>query len=360
MTYKRKQLPKYCLHKASGLAYVRIAGDMHYLGKHGSDASRREYDRIIGEFVANGRQAFRHPDEILVESLVVRYLDYTEKEVDYSEGTRSRITYVLRMLNDLYGKQPVSMFGPTALKTFRQQFIDKELSRNTINGYIGIARQLFTWGGGEEIIPADIASALRIVKDLRRGRTTTVDYDEIEPVSDEIVEKTLPHLNQKYQDMARVQRRISGRPQDIFNMRPCDIDQSGEVWVYAPFTYKTQKKDVEKNKSRKLYIGPRAQQILLPYLEHCKDDPEQFVFVNHEGKQFRGGAYADAIASACKRAGVLHWTPNQLRHAGGTEVRNKFGLDHAQIILGHANASTTEIYAKVEAEKAIKVAKEIG
>ena len=117
--------------------------------------------------------------KILVENLVVQYLDYTEKEVDYSEGTRSRITYVLRMLNDLYGKQPVSMFGPTALKTFRQQFIDKELSRNTINGYIGIARQLFTWGGGEEIIPADIASALRIVKDLRRGRTTAVDMTKL-------------------------------------------------------------------------------------------------------------------------------------------------------------------------------------
>ena len=75
MTYKRKQLPKYCLHKGSGQAYVRIAGDMHYLGKHGSDASRREYDRIMGEFIANGRQAFRHPDEITVAGLIVRYRD---------------------------------------------------------------------------------------------------------------------------------------------------------------------------------------------------------------------------------------------------------------------------------------------
>jgi hypothetical protein len=51
--YARKQLPKYCRHKSSGRAYVRIGGKMYYLGKYGSEASRREYDRIIAEFVAN-------------------------------------------------------------------------------------------------------------------------------------------------------------------------------------------------------------------------------------------------------------------------------------------------------------------
>jgi hypothetical protein len=35
---------------------------MYYLGKYGSDSSRREYDRIIAEFVANGRRAFYDPD----------------------------------------------------------------------------------------------------------------------------------------------------------------------------------------------------------------------------------------------------------------------------------------------------------
>jgi len=49
-----------------------------------------------------------------------------------------------------------------------------------------------------------------------------------------------------------------------------------------------------------------------------------------------------------------------LRHSTGTEVRNKFGLDAAQAYLGHANASTTEIYAELDFEKAAKVAREIG
>ena len=67
MPYTKKQLPKYCQHKPTGRAFVRIDGKMFYLGKYGSEASRREYDRIIAEFIANGRQSLRNADEILIE-----------------------------------------------------------------------------------------------------------------------------------------------------------------------------------------------------------------------------------------------------------------------------------------------------
>ena len=45
-----------------------VMQQVYYLGKYGSEASRQEHDRIIGEFIANGRQAFHDPDEILIES----------------------------------------------------------------------------------------------------------------------------------------------------------------------------------------------------------------------------------------------------------------------------------------------------
>jgi hypothetical protein len=133
----RKQLPKYCLHKSSGRAFVRIEGKTYYLGKYGSQASQREYDRIIGEFVANGRQGFYDQDEILVETLIARFLDHVETERNYCERSKLRLRTVLRLLNELYGKQPVSQFGTAALKIIRQKFLDRGLCRNTINGYSG-------------------------------------------------------------------------------------------------------------------------------------------------------------------------------------------------------------------------------
>jgi len=356
MTYTKKQLPKYCKHKSSGRAYVRIGGKMYYLGKHGSQASRREYDRIIAEFLVNGRQTLCDPEEIRVEHLILRFMSHMKTELNYSDGAQTRMTRVFRELNELYGTLPVTKFTPTILKTIRHRQIDGGLCKDTINGYINTIKQVFSWGCEEEIVPAEIAGALRTVRSLQTGRSAAVEYEDVEPVPDDVVEKTLPHLRPAVQDMVRVQRLIGGRPQDVRNMRFCDIDRSGAIWKYAPFTHKTKKL----GKIRELAIGPRAQQILLLHLDRCKDAPDQFIFTQQNGKQYTDRNYIFAVAAACKRAGVPAWTPNQLRHAGGTEVRDKFGLEYAQAVLGHANAKTTEIYAKASFEKAAKVAREIG
>jgi integrase len=356
MIYARKQLPKYCNHRPSGRAYVRIGGKMYYLGKYGSEASRREYDRIIAEFVANGRQARYCPDEILIENLIAQYVHYINAEIDYSQNSRERINRTLRFLNEFYGKQPASAFSPMALKALRQRMLEQELARDTINQYIGIVKQVFYWGCEEEIIPADIAGALRMVRSLQRGRTSAKEHREVKPVDDAIVEKTLKHLKPQIQDMVKVQRLISGRPQDVMNMRPCDIDRSGEIWKYTPFTHKTKKR----GKIRELPIGPKAQQILLRYLDSCKGNQEGFVFTRRNGRQYTSTAYANLVTAACRIAGVPHWSPNQLRDTGGTAVWEKFGLEYAQAVLGHSDAKTTEIYAKASFEKAAKVAREIG
>jgi integrase len=355
MTYNKKQLPKYCQHKTSGRAFVRLEGKMHYLGKYGSQASRREYDRLIAEFITNGRKSTVDPDEISVEYLVLRFLEYADRECNYCRGTRLRLGKILDTLKGLYGAIPAAQFSPTALKTIRRQFLDSGLCRDTINGYVGVIKQLFSWGCEEEIIPAEVAGALRTVRALQSGRTSAVEYEDIQPVDDAVVEQTLAHVKStQIQDMIRVQRLISGRPQDIHNMRVCDIDRSGEIWKYTPYTHKTK----YRGKTRELAIGPRAQQILQKYIDQCAD-PEMFVFPKPKAKCYHGW-YGNAIATACKKAGVPVWTPNQLRHSGATEIRKKFGLEYAQATLGHSNMKVTEIYAKASFEKAAEVAREIG
>ena len=195
-----------------------------------------------------------------------------------------------------------------------------------------------------------------MVKHLQAGRTSAVNPADVELVTEAVVQKTLPHLSPMVQDMVKVQRYICGRPQDVFNMRLCDIDMSSKIWKYTPFKHKTKKL----GKIRELPVGPRAQRILKPYIKRCKDNPEQFIFITPRGKQYTGQYYNQAIAAACKKAGIAKWAPNQLRHAGGTAVRDKFGLDCAQVMLGHSKVRTTELYAKVAYEKAERVAEKLG
>jgi len=46
---KSARIPKYCLHKPTGCAYVRVRGRMIYPGKWGSPESREKYGRAIAK-----------------------------------------------------------------------------------------------------------------------------------------------------------------------------------------------------------------------------------------------------------------------------------------------------------------------
>ena len=43
---------------------------------------------------------------------------------------------------------------------------------------------MFYWGCEEEIVPMEVAGAMRMVRDLQKGRTVAVDYDDIQRVHD--------------------------------------------------------------------------------------------------------------------------------------------------------------------------------
>ena len=47
---------------------------------------------------------------MLIEQLICRFLDYMEVERNYSRGTSDNIAAVVRLLNEQYGKMPVSQF----------------------------------------------------------------------------------------------------------------------------------------------------------------------------------------------------------------------------------------------------------
>jgi integrase len=54
------------------------------------------------------------------------------------------------------------------------------------------------------------------------------------------------------------------------------------------------------------------------------------------------------------------WSPHQLRHSMATRVRREFDIEAAKAVLGHAATNVTGIYAEVDRQRAIEVAKLIG
>jgi hypothetical protein len=53
---KENEVPSYRLHKQSGQAIITLSGKDALLGRHGTKDSRAKYDRLIAEWLANGRR----------------------------------------------------------------------------------------------------------------------------------------------------------------------------------------------------------------------------------------------------------------------------------------------------------------
>src|SRR5262249_49546131 len=84
---RNPRIPSYRLHAATGQAVVVLGGKSFYLGKFGSPASKAEYQRLIGEGIANQRRvppvttAGAVPpvsDELTVNKLILLYWEHVK------------------------------------------------------------------------------------------------------------------------------------------------------------------------------------------------------------------------------------------------------------------------------------------
>ncbi|MFN9918051.1 MAG: site-specific integrase, partial [Pirellulaceae bacterium] len=104
---------------------------------------------------------------------------------------------------------------------------------------------------------------------LKKGRTTAKERDPVKPVSDAVVEQTLPHMPPVVADMVRLQRLVGCRPGEVVAITPGMVDRTSDVWEIRLANHKTAWRGHE----RTIYVGPKAQEILRRYLLRGADVP---------------------------------------------------------------------------------------
>lgn len=395
MPGRPRRVPQYCRHKASGQAVVRIAGRDRYLGAYGSPESHERYQRLLAEHIRTSTVFGVAPSyaagELTIAELLAQYWGFASTYYTKDgrpTGELASLRLAFRPLRALYGSCDVAAFGPLALKAVRKQMIEAGVTRKRINQHVGRIRRMFKWGVSEELVPVTIYQALLTLAGLRAGRSKAKESVPVRPVKREHVEAVLPFLPRQLQAMVQLQFLLGCRPQEITLLRPCDVKRRDKkVWKYVPLSHKTEHHGDE----RKIYIGREAQRILLPWLDReetafCFSPAESREAFDAERRRTRGTphtpssrartrmrapkkrpgcryttlSYGAAIRKACERAAVPRWSPNQLRHARGTMVRKKFGLEASQVVLGHKKADVTQIYAEKNFALAKKVVKKLG
>jgi integrase len=407
---QRNSTPTYRLHKPSGQAvcdfYDPVSGAKRCvsLGRWQSPESKLEHSRIVAE-VAAGRSA-GPASGLSLNELFVAFLTHAEGHYRRPDGTSTNeltnFKHAIRVARALYGHTPAAAFGPLALKAVRARMVEMRWARRTVNYQIRRLRKVVKFGVENELVPGSVLESLRAVTGLQAGRTTAKESAPVLPVDPAAVAATTPHLPRHVAGLVRFQMLTGCRPGEACQVRRCDIDAAGGVWLYKPPTHKMS----YRGKGRVIAIGPKGQAVLS---EFPTDRDDEYVFspkkevreknarraairktkyyASRQGWQGRTAkpkrapgdkytteSYGHAVRKAVLKANhrraslaggaefdpVPAWHPNQLRHLRATEARKAFGLEAAQVLLGHARADVTQIYAEKNEELAATIASAIG
>lgn len=383
---------------------VMLNGRANYLGRHGTPESKERYDRLVAQWLAAGRKAPIQPgDGININELCAAFWRHAGQHYRKKDGTSTTrlgiVGDVIRTLRRVYGSVRAAEFGPRSLVALRQVWVDgrhraidavdghdkpvRPLARVTVNDYTSQAKLVFKYGVQAELVPSSVYEALCTVPGLSAGRSEARETEPVRPVPEAHINAIEQHVSRQAWAMVRIQLLTGARGEELVNMRPVDIDTAGKIWLYQPTVHKT----AHHGKERTIFIGPKAQEIIKPFLKGraVNDylfDPREAVSElkareangNRRSNQkpsprksdrvvrdrYDSDTYRRAIERACDQAGVPRWTPHRLRHSAATHIRREFGLEAAQLLLGHARADVTQIYAEKNQELAMQIAGKIG
>ena len=421
MVANAPRIPSYRKH-SSGQARVTLDGKDHLLGPYGGRESKELYRRLVREWLENRdkpkQESAPDAEPLSMAELILAYWKHARAYYRLSKrhGDYYCFRDALRVVKSLYATTPAAEFGPKRLKACRAEMIAKDWSRSYTNAQIDRVRRMFRWAVEEELFPeaGKVYQDLKEVAGLRRGKTNAREMGRVRPVSHEHVDATLPFLPPHVKAMVELQLLTGMRPAEVCLLRPIDIEMSNPTcWVYRPGsdqgphgTHKT----AHHGHDRLVFIGPRAQAILKPYLGtkldgYCfspavserrraqlrrlaRNSPLTPAQRARKPKARRRRAprdrydvagYRRAIARACAKADaktreealkadpvtppdkvfVPKWAPNRLRHSRATELR-KHGLDVTKTVLGHSKVETTQIYAEKDVAAAMELVSKIG
>ena len=133
------------------------------------------------------------------------------------------------------------------------------------------------------------------------------------------------------------------RISELINLKLTDVDiQRSVVKVLG-----------KGSKERLIPYGESAAEALNDYLNDRRDLREKEIFLSNRGTKISRGAFWERIKVYIHREGLkISISPHTLRHAFATHLLNRGAdLRSVQILLGHSDLSTTQIYTHIAKQR---------
>jgi len=392
MSRTQKVLPRYLAHRSgrARIVWNDQTGRREKLlpGLFNSPESLQAFARIQLEFATTPSMPTPSATGPTVVEVFAPYLRYATTY--YGDGSElEAIKSAMKIVRDLYGADPAAEFGPKKLAAIREAFVRKGWSRSYCNRQVGKIIRCFKWCASEELAPASIHQSLKTLAPLRIGHTDAPETEPRLPADPAHVASTLPFLPPHVRAIVELLRASGMRPSEVCRMTLSQIDRTGPIWIYRPAKHKKS----HRGKHRAVALGAAAQAILTAYLavrtiadvdplfSPVRQRDEKFVAmraarkskvqpsqvsrkkakIRQPGDWYTSHGIGQTVTLACAKAGVPAWTPYQLRHLKGAELREKFSLEHVRAALGHSHASMSAHYASgADGKLAAEVANAMG
>jgi integrase/recombinase XerD len=224
---------------------------------------------------------------------------------------------------------------------YRQKLESKSVARHLVS-----LRNFFRYAQIHELIPADPSVNLESPK-IRRSLPGYLRLEEVERLLEQPDAKTA--LGLRNRAMLEVLYSAGLRVSELVGMRVTDLDSKvGCVRCIG-----------KGDKERIVPVGKKALSVVEKYLRDArpklvrKAPGSPTLFVNRRGAALSRVGVWKILSVYGRRAGLrVPLTPHTLRHSFATHLLERGAdLRSVQLMLGHADISTTQIYTHVVEER---------
>jgi len=291
-----------------------------------------------------------------VHALIVSFLNYIKVEKGLAANTLAAYERDLRKFEIFTEKRGLSLeaVGRDHIVDFLGDLYRQGLDSRSVARHLVSLRNFFRFALTEEALSADPTLNLESPK-TRRSLPVYLRMEDV----DRLLEQPDPGTPYGLRDRALLEVLYSTglRVSELVNLRVSDMEmRMGCLRCIG-----------KGDKERLVPVGKRALAAVQGYLANSRPlllrgreaKTAPWLFVNRFGNRLSRVAVWRLLAAYGRRAGIrVRLSPHKLRHSFATHLLERGAdLRSVQLMLGHADISTTQIYTHVMEERLKQVYK---
>ncbi len=286
-----------------------------------------------------------------MENAIASFLTFARVEKGLSQNTIAAYRHDLEKFGSFTAKQKLSLEAVSRddVVDFLAGLYRQKLESRTVARHLVTLRNFFRFAQRQELITADPAANLESPR-IGRSLPGCLRVDEVEHLLKQPIEGT--PLGLRDRTMLEVLYSTGLRVSELTGLRVADLDlKMGCLRCIG-----------KGDKERLVPIGRQALKAVERYLRDARPKllagaraggGVPFLFVNRRGGKLSRVGVWKILSMYGRRAGLrVALTPHMLRHSFATHLLERGAdLRSVQLMLGHADISTTQIYTHVVEER---------